>query len=388
MMRKRWQTIVIISLFLGLLVVQNAMAALPFNIQSESALLLETTTGEILVDKNSKKPLPPASITKMMVMLLVMEAVEKGQIKLEDKVIASPEACRMGGSQIWLEPGEEMTVEELMKAVGIVSANDASVALAEYIAGSHEEFVKLMNKRAAELGLKDTKYVNATGLTPDGGGAGNQTTAYDQAILARELLKYPTVLKWTGTWIDSLRGGESFLRNTNNLVRFYEGCDGLKTGYTNEAGYCLVATARRNGVRLVAVVMKAPTSAVRNSEITKLFNYGFSQYKAIKVLNAGQVVGKTKVMKGCDSEVNLVVPKDLLIVLKKEVQTTPEVIARIPPKVRAPLAAGEPVGQIIVKVDGETKVTADLVAANAVAESGFFRFLWQIGKSIIEGFFR
>lgn len=387
-MRKRWRTLIILSFLIGLLSAHSTMAALPFNIQSESALLMEAASGEVLVDKNSKKPLPPASITKMMVMLLVMEAVESGQIKLTDKVVASPEACRMGGSQIWLEPGEEMTVEDLMKAVGIVSANDASVALAEYISGSHEEFVKLMNKRAEELGLKDTKYVNATGLSPDGGGPGNQTSAYDQALLARELLKHPTVLKWTGTWIDSLRGGESFLRNTNNLVRFYEGCDGLKTGYTSEAGYCLVATARRNGVRLLAVVMKAPTSPVRNNEITKLFNYGFSQYKALKVLNAGQVIGKTKVIKGCESEVNLIVPEDLLVVLKKEVQTTPEVIAQIPPKVRAPLAQGEPVGQIIVKIDGETTVTADLVTESAVEESGFFRFLWQIGKSIIEGFFR
>jgi len=207
-------------------------------------------------------------------------------------------------------------------------------------------------------------------------------------LLARELLKHPMVLKWTGTWIDSLRGGESFLRNTNNLVRFYEGCDGLKTGYTSEAGYCLVATAQRNGVRMLAVVMKAPTAPVRNNEITKLFNYGFSQYKALRVLKAGQVIGKTKVMKGTVNEINLIIPEDLLVVLKKDVQATPEVIAQIPPKVRAPLAKGAPVGQIIVKVDGETKATAALVTESAVEESGFFRFLWQIGKSIFEGFFR
>ncbi|NLY91395.1 MAG: D-alanyl-D-alanine carboxypeptidase [Firmicutes bacterium] len=387
-MRKKGHSVVIVLLFLFMLSVQSTRAALPFNIQSESAVLMEASSGEILVEKNSNKPLPPASVTKMMVMLLVMEAVENGEIKLTDKVVASPEACRMGGSQIWLEPEEEMTVEDLMKAVGIVSANDASVALAEYISGSHEEFVKLMNKRAQELGLKNTTYVNATGLAPDGGGPGNVTSAYDQAILARELLKHPTVLKWTGTWIDSLRGGESFLRNTNNLVRFYDGCDGLKTGYTSEAGYCLVATAKRNGVRLIAVVMKAPTSPVRNNEITKLFNYGFSQYKALKVLNAGQVIGRTKVMKGRASEVNLIVPEDLLVVLKREVQSAPEVLAKIPPKVRAPLAKGTPVGEVIVKIDGETKVTAPLVTENAVEESGFFRFLWQITKNILEGFFR
>ncbi|HBT16096.1 MAG TPA: D-alanyl-D-alanine carboxypeptidase [Firmicutes bacterium] len=324
----------------------------------------------------------------MMVMLLVMEAIETGKIKLNDKIIASPEACRMGGSQIWLEPGEEMTVDELMKAVGIVSANDASVALAEYISGSHEEFVKLMNKRAQELGLKNTNYVNATGLKPDGGSQGNITSAYDQAILAKELLKHPGVLKWTGTWIDSLRGGESFLRNTNNLVRFYEGCDGLKTGFTAEAGYCLVGTAQRNGVRMIAVVMKAPTSNVRNNEISKLFNFGFSQFKAIKLLNSGQILGKTKVMKGESSEVNLVIPQDLLVVLKKEIEGSPEVLINIPPKVRAPLAKGTPVGEVLVKVDGETKVTVNLVTETMVKESGFFRFLFQITKKVFEGFFK
>ncbi|HHT48899.1 MAG TPA: D-alanyl-D-alanine carboxypeptidase [Firmicutes bacterium] len=386
-MRKIYRRVAFVALFFILLSVQSTLAALPFNIQSESVVLMEVSSGEILVEKNSNKPLPPASVTKMMVMLLAMEAIDRGEIKLNDKVIASPEACRMGGSQIWLEPGEEMTVEDLMKAVGIVSANDASVALAEYISGSHEEFVKLMNNHAQELGLKNTVYVNATGLSPDGGGPGNMTSAYDQAILARELLKHPTVLKWTGTWIDSLRGGESFLRNTNNLVRFYDGCDGLKTGYTSEAGYCLVATAKRNGVRLIAVVMKAPTSPVRNNEITKLFNYGFSQFKALKVLSAGQVIGKTKVMKGRTNEVNLIMPEDLLVVLKRDTQTTPEVLAKIPAKVRAPLAQGTPVGEVIVKIDGETKVTAPLVTEAAVEESGFFRFLWQITKNMLEGFF-
>src|SRR5690554_3638880 len=173
-------------------------------LQAEAALLMEYTTGEVLVEKNPHRQLSPASITKMMVLLLVMEAVEAGEIKLTDMVVTTPEAARMGGSQIWLEPGEEMTVAELLKAVGIVSANDASYALAEHVAGSHELFVEMMNKRAQELGLANTRYANATGLEPDGGGEGNITTAYDMAVLARELLKHPTILQWTGTWIDSL----------------------------------------------------------------------------------------------------------------------------------------------------------------------------------------
>ncbi|HEY8344798.1 MAG TPA: D-alanyl-D-alanine carboxypeptidase family protein, partial [Bacillota bacterium] len=350
---------------------EKGKTTLPFEIKSESAILMEYSTGEILVEKNARTLLPPASVTKMMVMLLVMEAVDSGQIKLTDKVIASPEACRMGGSQIWLEPGEEMTVAELMKAVGIVSANDASYALAEYVAGSHEEFVRLMNKRAQELGMNNTKYVNTTGLTPDAGEEANVTSAYDQAILARELLKHPTVLQWTGTWIDSLRGGESFLRNTNNLVRFYEGCDGLKTGFTDQAGFCLVATAKRNGVRLIAVVMKAPTSQVRSSEISKLLNYGFSQYKAFMVLKAGQVVGKTRVFKGETREVNLVIPQDLLVVLKRDEENEPEVELSIPAKVKAPLTQGQAVGEAVVRVGSEERMKVPLVVGAEVKESGF-----------------
>ena len=387
-MGKKVTSVVILSFLLCVLGVGMVHAAHPFTIQSQSALLMEMSSGEILVDKDSEKPLPPASVTKMMVMLLAMEALESGKISLNDTVIASPEACRMGGSQIWLEPGEEMTVADLLKAIGIVSANDASYALAEYISGSHEEFVQLMNKRAQELGLKNTLYVNATGLQPDGGGQGNLTSAYDQAILARELLKYPAVLQWTRQWIDSLRGGESFLRNTNNLVRFYEGCDGLKTGYTSEAGYCLVATAQRNGVRLIAVVMKAPTSTVRNSEITKLFNYGFSQYKALKLVNSGQILGSTTVVKGTVKEVNLILPQDLTVVLKKDVQSKPEVQISYPPKVRAPLPQGTPVGEVLVLVDGEVKVKMDLVTATEVNECGFFRFFFQTAQNLIRGFFQ
>ena len=367
--------------------VEEGKTPLPFAIKSESAILMEYSTGEILVEKNARALLPPASVTKMMTMLLVMEAVDSGQIKLTDKVIASPEACRMGGSQIWLEPGEEMTVAELMKAVGIVSANDASYALAEYVAGSHEEFVRLMNKRAQELGMNNTKYVNTTGLTPDAGGEANVPTAYDQAILARELLKHPTVLQWTGTWIDSLRGGESFLRNTNNLVRFYEGCDGLKTGFTDQAGFCLVATAKRNGVRLIAVVMKAPTSQARSSEISKLLNYGFSQYKAFLVLKAGQVVGKTRVFKGEAREVNLVIPQDLLVVLKRDEENEPEVELSIPAKVRAPLTQGQAVGKAVVRVGSEERMKVPLVAGAEVKESGFFQFILQITRDFLSSLF-
>src|SRR5690554_3067914 len=274
-----------------------------------------------------------------------------------------------------------------MISVWIVSANDASYALGEYLTGSYEEFIRLMNKRSQELGMNNTKYVNTTGLTPDDGGPGNLTSAYDQAILARELLKHPTVLQWTGTWIDSLRGGESFLRNTNNLVRFYEGCDGLKTGFTDQAGFCLVATAKRNGVRLIAVTMNAPTAKVRSGEISKLFNYGFSQFKAVPILKAGQIVGKTRVFKGEEQEVNLVIPKELTLVLKKEVQDEPEIELTFPPKVRAPLTRGQTVGKALVRIKGEVKLESPIVAGADIKESGLFRFILQITKEFLRSLF-
>lgn len=363
----------------------GAAETAPFDIQSEAAVLMEYSTGEILVAKNPHLPLPPASITKMMVMLLVMEAVAAGEIKLTDVVVTTPEAARMGGSQIWLEPGEEMTVADLMKAVGIVSANDASYALAEHVAGSHEAFVELMNERAAALGLKNTRYVNATGLSPDTG-EGNITSAYDMAVLARELLKYPAVLQWTGTWIDSLRGGESFLRNTNTLVRFYEGCDGLKTGYTEEAGFGLVGTAQRSNIRLIAVVLKAKTSAMRNNEVTKLFNYGFSRFKSLAIAKRGDVVGKIRVIKGELREVDVMVPEDLTLVVKREEQEQPEVEVILPSNSKAPIAQGQPVGEILVKMGGEVKIRQELVADAAVKEVGFFRFLLQVAKDFFTSF--
>lgn len=373
------------TLLLGSVGPAGAAETTPFNIQSEAAVLMEYSTGEILVEKNPHRQLPPASITKMMVMLLVMEAVEAGEIKLTDVVVTTPEAARMGGSQIWLEPGEEMTVADLMKAVGIVSANDASYALAEHVAGSHEAFVELMNERATALGLKDTRFVNSTGLSPETG-EGNITSAYDMAVLARELLKHPTVLQWTGTWIDSLRGGESFLRNTNTLVRFYEGCDGLKTGYTEEAGFGLVGTAQRSNIRLIAVVLKAQSSAIRNNEITKLFNYGFSRFKSLPIAKNGDVLGKIRVIKGDVREVDVMVPGDLTLVVKREEQEQPEVEVILPSNFKAPIAQGQPVGEVLVKMGGEVRVRKDLVAASDVAEVGFFRFLFQVAKEFFTNF--
>ncbi len=352
-------------------------------IDSHAAILMEPSSGEILFQQNQGKKLPPASVTKLMVMLLTMEALDKGQIKLTDVIHASPEACKMGGSQIWLEPGEQMTVSELLKAVCIVSANDASYALAEHIAGSEENFIALMNKRAEELGLKNTHYVNTTGLEPSAGGEGNMTSAEDMAILGREVIKYPKVFQWTGVWLDSLRGGKSYLRNTNNLVRFYKGCDGLKTGFTSQAGFCLVATAKREGVRLIAVVMKAPDLNTRSRDIAKLFNYGFSKYKAHQIFKGGESVGTVKVFRGKQTEIPVVVAGELTAVLKRDYQGSIDKTIQIEPVIHAPVRAGQKVGRIVASVAGKNCGQVDLIVVKPVERANFFQIWWQNIRNLV-----
>lgn len=361
----------------------------PLTLSSQSAVLIEASKGKILMAQDEHAVLAPASVTKLMAMLLVMEAVDAGRINLTDVVTAGPEACKMGGSQIWLEQGEQMTVAELMKAISIVSANDATVALAEHLSGSEENFVHLMNKRAKELGMKDTVYVNSTGLSPDDPvRKGNMTSAYDQALLAREMLRHPTVLRWTGTWIDYLRGGQSFLRNTNNLVRFYDGCDGLKTGFTEEAGFCLVATAKRAGVRLVAVAMNAQTAQARAAEISKLFNYGFSQLKAFQFYKGGEVVANLPVSLGQRAQVPVVVAEELSAVVDRQVVSVPKKAINLPARVTAPIKQGAVLGRVVVSIDGKECGRVNLIAASTVARSGFWRTLGKVLGEAIASLFK
>ena len=368
----------------------RTMAAVPkselmanLKIEAHSAILMEPVSGEVLFQRNQDQKMPPASVTKLMVMLLTLEAIDRGQLKLTDQISASPEACRMGGSQIWLEPGEQMTVAELLKAVCIVSANDASYALGEQVAGSEDNFVALMNKRAQELGLKNTTYVNTTGLEPDSGQTGNETTAMDMAILAREVIKHAQVFKWTGVWIDSLRGGKSFLRNTNTSVRFYRGCDGLKTGFTSQAGFCLVATAQRDRVRLIAVVLNSPTAKTRAMDISRLFNYGFSKYKAHLVYQGGEKVGQIKVFRGADPNVFAVVPHELTAILKRDQKGTIFKTIKLFPVVQAPLKKGQKVGEVILSISGKNCGKIDLVAAKDVKRASIFQIWGQIFRGMV-----
>lgn len=272
-------------------VLEDQIKAEGTNIEAKSALLIEPMTGKILYEKNSNEKFAPASVTKIMTMLLTMEAVDSGKIKLDDKVTCSENAKKMGGSTMLLETGEIRTVEELLKGVAIASGNDAAVALAEYLGGTESDFVAMMNKRAQELGMNNTTFKNCNGLPADG----HLSTANDIGIMSKELLKHPTILKYTGTYMETISEGRKSpieLVNHNKLVRFFDGCDGLKTGFTNEAKYCISATATRNGVRMLSVIMGAPTYKIRNRDAGILLNYGFSKYEGKKVVAKDEDVDK------------------------------------------------------------------------------------------------
>jgi D-alanyl-D-alanine carboxypeptidase (penicillin-binding protein 5/6) len=285
-------------------------------VDARSALLMEPVSGKIIFEKNSHDKLPPASVTKIMTMLLTMEAVDSGKIKLSDKVTASENAKKMGGSSMLLDTGEIRTIEELIKGIGIASGNDAAVAMAEYLGGSEEGFVKLMNERASQLGMKDTTFKNCTGLNVPG----HVTTAYDIAIMSRELLKHPKILQYTGTYMETISEGRKSpigLVNHNKLVRFFKGCDGLKTGFTDEAKYCISATATRDGARMLTVIMGSPSYKIRNKDASMLMNYGFSKYEAKKIVTKGMDIEKIILNKKGDRFFIAKAQNDLNVIMEK-----------------------------------------------------------------------
>lgn len=272
--------------------------------EAKSAILIERDTGKVLYNKNSDEKLAPASMTKIMTMLLIMEAIDQGKLKMTDKVRTSDYAASMGGSQIFLEPGEEMTVKEMLKGIAIASGNDASVAMAEHIAGSEEQFVEQMNKKAKELGLTSTVFQNPTGLPEKD----HYSSAHDMAKMAKELLKYEQITKFTGVYEDYLRQNTDkkfWLVNTNRLIKFYPGVDGLKTGFTGEAKYCLTATAKKGNMRVIAVVFGASTPKDRNAQVVKMLDYAFSQYTTHPLYKRGQDVAEIKVSKGTKKKFSL-----------------------------------------------------------------------------------
>jgi serine-type D-Ala-D-Ala carboxypeptidase (penicillin-binding protein 5/6) len=349
---------------------------------AKSAILIERDTGAILYEKNAHEKLPPASMTKIMTMLLIMEAIDKGELSYKEKVRASEYAASMGGSQIFLEPGEEMTVDELLRGIAIGSANDASVAMAERIAGSEEAFVELMNKKAKELGLKDTMFQNATGLPAEN----HYSSAYDMAMMARELLKHEDITKYTKIYEDYLRENTDkkfWLVNTNRLVKFYPGVDGLKTGFTSEAKYCLTATAKKNGMRVIAVVFGASTPKTRNAQITKMLDYAFSQYKTHPVYKRNEVLTYAHVNKGNKKTVALVTSEPISVLTKKGQSIDQiEKVIKVKNGVKAPIQKGDELGVLILKQDGKEILRSPIVAKESVAEASW----WDLFKRTLQNF--
>lgn len=331
-------------------------------VDAGACLLMEKTTGQVLYAVNEHQPLEPASVTKIMTVLLVMEAIDAGTLRYDDVVTASAYACSMGGSQIWLKENEQLTVEDMLKAVCVASANDCSMALAEHLSGSGEAFVERMNQRAGELGMNDTHFLNPTGLPAEG----HVTSAYDIALMSRELiLNHPDIRRFTTIWMDTLRNGEFGLNNTNKLIRFYQGATGLKTGSTDGALYCLSATAERDGMELIAVVMHAPTSNDRFESCKTLLNYGFANY-AITPVYPDQAIPPVEVLLGTQDTVQPVTARECSILLEKSKTGAVTTQLEVVQQVEAPVEPGQKLGELRVLVDGEQVDTIDLVAAQEV----------------------
>ena len=336
--------------------------AAPAEITAPSAILMEKSTGRILYEQDAKTRYEPASVTKVMTLLLVLEAIDSGSLGWDDMVTASPHAISMGGSQIWLKENEQLTVRDMVKAVAVVSANDCAVALAEHIAGSEAAFVERMNQRAAELGMENTTFKNCTGLPAEG----HLTCAYDIALMSRELiLNHPSIREFTTIWMDTLRDGAFQLSNTNRLIFYYQGATGLKTGFTDTALYCLSATAERDGMELIAVVMHAPTSDDRFDSAKALLSYGFANY-ALTPVYPDQAIPPVSVLLGERETVQPVTARECSILLEKRKTGTVTTQLELAENVEAPVEQGQKLGELRVLVDGRQVDTIDLVAADGV----------------------
>lgn len=331
-------------------------------IAARAGMLMDAETGQVLFSMNPDERLAPASITKVMTMLIVLEHVDKGEVSLDDTIVVSREASMMGGSQVYLKEKEQASVEDLMAATAIRSANDASYALAEVISGTADAFVELMNARAAELGMSNTHFTNPEGLDdPD-----HYTTARDIATMSRELLMHPKVLEWTSTWIGKMRGGTYDLFNTNRLIKSYEGADGLKTGQTDTAGWCLVGTAARGGTRLLSVVLGAASDEDRVRETSKLLDYGFQKFERTRFVDAGASVGKILVPSGATQEVTAVAAEDLVLLSPKGFASEIEVhFEPIQQEISAPVEKGQPLGRAVVRMASGEELGSTLAVAEA-----------------------
>lgn len=348
------------------------------NLPCKSAILVEANTGTVLYEKNADEPLPPASVTKVMTLLLVMEAIDSGKIGYGDTVRASANACSMGGSQIYLKENEEMTVEDLLKSVIIASANDAAVALAEHICGSEEAFVDKMNEKAQMLGMKNTHFENTNGL--DDTTQNHVISARDIAIVSRELIKHKKVIEYSSIWMDSIRNGSFGLTNTNRLIRFYNGATGLKTGSTDKAGFCISATAKRGEMELIAVIMGSETRDERNSAATKLLDYGFNNYRIFS--DDGGVIDNIPISKGERASFSVEYPKIKMIVPKETGKISAGI--QISENIEAPVKSGDIVG-IVSYTDGKGEICQiDIIACENVKRLSFWSGFMLLLKKCAE----
>ena len=361
-------------LVLALTPVQAGAVELP--IRAEAALLMEKETGQVLYAQNEHEALEPASVTKVMTLLLTMEAIEKGSLHYDDMVTVSAYAASMGGSHVYLSEGEQITVDDLLKAVCVASGNDAAVALAECVAGVTELFVEQMNTRAKELGMTDTHFVNCTGLPAEG----HVTSAWDIALMSRELIeKPPDIRRYTTIWMDTLRDGTFQLANTNKLIYYYDGATGLKTGSTDAAGYCISASARREGMELIAVVLGSPTSKERFNTAKALLNYGFGAY-ALADVTPEQPLPALPVQLGQAEQVELALAQTGKLLVKKEERSKVTSELQLEQALKAPVSQGQEVGKLVVSVDGKERMTIPVVTQTQVPRltfSGMFGSLWR-----------
>ena len=344
-----------------------------FNFKSKSQILMEMSTGKVIYENNADEKSYPASVTKIMTVLLIMEAIDSGKISYDDKVTCSENAASMGGSQIWFKVGEQLTIDEALKCICVVSANDVCVAMAEMIGGNEENFVKMMNDKAKELGMNGTNFANAHGIDDPN----HYTTARDIAIMSRELMtKHPDVTKYTTIWMDSIRGGTFQLSNTNKLIRYYEGATGLKSGYTSTAMYNLSATATKNNMSLVAVVLTAPSSEVRNEEAKQLLNYGFANYEIQKLCDKEQIIDSIKVNKNLKGNIDVVLEDNINILNEKGKKIEYDKQVNIGKEFKAPLKKGDIVGNVVYKdKEGNEIGTVNIVTKEEVSKSGIIEYL-------------
>ena len=368
----------------------NVYAAEDYAMGAKSAILIDSASGKVLFEKNADEKLAPASMTKLGSMLMIMEAIDNGNLKLDDKVTISEEAANMGGSQVFLEAGEVYTVHDLLKGVAIASGNDAVVALAEKVAGSQGEFVEMMNKRFKEIGVKNTNFVNAHGLDAEG----HYSTARDMSIIAQELLKHEKILEYTSIYEEYLEkndGTKTWLVNTNKLVRFYNGVDGLKTGYTTTAGYCLTATAKKDNFRLISVVMGEETSENRSSDTVKLLNYGFNTYKINTIKTQDEILGKVRVEGGKNDYANIVLLEDATELLKNTDEVNEYKFNLKVNKIKAPVKHGDIVGSAeVIDQDGNIIDEVNVTVKEDVKKANLLDYLLRnlkiigAGKSILK----